>query len=561
MGEHTTWRRWIGPGLGALTACVLFALRSRELTGDSIDELRAIGSGRDLFHPHHLLFRPIVRGVYLALAAVSPSCDAVFAAQAHNTLWAGLSVAAAYWILSHELGSRLAAAPWALGVAASAGFVTFATQVEAYIPATGCLLLLGALLLHARRGPARTLAAALLYAAAVTYHQSAIFFALPLLFLLRRGEPSRTSSASWALPYVCILLVSGTLVLGAYVLASGQRSIAGVLLFASSYLRHPNPDWGTVANLSPTGLGQLLRSQLVNFVRPPSVYSSAANALAVAFGLGLGTLAAVAVAEVRRRREFLTQLLFPISWLLVNWSFFLWFFPGESDHFLQNVFPLSLLGGLVLHGGLRSPRLRRAGAVTGLALLLGGASWNMLTLVIPKHRDPGPIYHEAAALARLGLLERSLVLGDFELGLHLTYFFGAPATENLLLRIRGFYQGGMGTDLAAADDAERVVVPVRYVLPAYRLGPYSGWSHPRGWLAFLRWLSAFEPAGRDGPATHAALELVHTDSGQGYLVCDRHRRVAGDLRALLAALDELLAGSEAAFVQAGGEELRRAERD
>jgi hypothetical protein len=251
--------RWCAPGFGFLIGLALFALRTAELTADSLNEARAIATGGLPLHPHHLLFAPIVRALHLALSAVVPDCNALVVAQIHGALWTGISVASAYWILEHELGSRCAAALWTLALAVSSGYLTFATQVESYVPSAGCLLLLSALLLRTR-GPWTAPAAIVLYAAAVLFHQSAVLFAVPLFFLVRRARGTSPAS-SWLGTYALVLAASGALVLTAYVLASGARSPGGVLDFALTYAHHPNPKFGSSSHLSPIGVFRLLRSQ------------------------------------------------------------------------------------------------------------------------------------------------------------------------------------------------------------------------------------------------------------------------------------------------------------
>lgn len=230
--------RRTGLALGALTALALFLLRSVELSADSLNEVRAIAADRWTFHPHHLLFAPIVGALHRTVAAVLPACDPILVAQAHGALWAGVSVAGATWILERELGSQRAAALWALALAASPAMLLYATEVEAYVPSAGCLVLLGALLLRARLRAATTLAAIALFALAVLYHQTAVLFAAPLLVLVRRQA---AGSRRWPTSAAAVLGGAGALVLAVYAAASGARSPRGVVDFALTYSAHPNP--------------------------------------------------------------------------------------------------------------------------------------------------------------------------------------------------------------------------------------------------------------------------------------------------------------------------------
>jgi hypothetical protein len=157
-----------------------------------------------------------------------------------------------------------------------------------------------------------------------------------------------------------------------------------------------------------------------------------------------------------------------------------------------------------------------------------------------------------AALARRGLVEQSLVLADYELGVHATYYFGARSSAIPQFLLARLYQpDDRLPTLPAIADARRVIVPLSFVLPDYRVGPYSGWTHAQGWVAFLSWLCDLEPREGPRPATHAALGVVETEAGRRYLVLDSRARVVGDLRDLLGELDALAGGSEPVFLAAG----------
>ncbi len=270
------------------------------------------------------------------------------------------------------------------------------------------------------------------------------------------------------------------------------------------------------------------------------------------FALALAGISLLALRQVRRRRLAAGRLLFPGTWIAVHWAFVLWFFPGERDHFVETVFPLLLAGALVLHASVESPALRRAGLACGLALIAAGAAWNAAHVAVPRHRDRGPFHREAAALARLGLVGQSLVLADHHVMVHLATSFGSRHHADVQLLLLSLYRdGGPGRDAPSISGAERVLVPLRHVVPDCRVGPYSGWTHPEGWLAFVRWVTDCRPADRAQPGTHAALETVETDSGERVLLVDPDRRSAGDLGAVLSALDELAGPGGAGFVAAG----------
>ncbi len=84
---------------------VLLLFRSEAQTGDSLEYARSIRSGADLFHPHHLLFNPVIRAVWTGMKVFRPGADPIEAAQAHNIFWALVTLAAVFGIVRRMTGS------------------------------------------------------------------------------------------------------------------------------------------------------------------------------------------------------------------------------------------------------------------------------------------------------------------------------------------------------------------------------------------------------------------------------------------------------------------------
>lgn len=78
--------------MGALTFLLLLIFRTQMQTEDSLEYALHVRSGERLFHPHHLLFSPLVRLIYLGLSTLYPTMDAILAAQVHNAFWAVVGV-------------------------------------------------------------------------------------------------------------------------------------------------------------------------------------------------------------------------------------------------------------------------------------------------------------------------------------------------------------------------------------------------------------------------------------------------------------------------------------
>ncbi|NMD10819.1 MAG: hypothetical protein GYA74_06560, partial [Acidobacteria bacterium] len=115
-------------------AAVLIVFPAATQTGDSLEYARAVRSGTNLFHPHHLLFNAVVRGFWLGLRSVFPSIDPIAAGQVHNILWALAALAAFFTIVRRLTGSTGAAAVFSLALFSALGFWQYATFVEIYIP-------------------------------------------------------------------------------------------------------------------------------------------------------------------------------------------------------------------------------------------------------------------------------------------------------------------------------------------------------------------------------------------------------------------------------------------
>src|SRR5437867_1505707 len=76
-----------GVVLGALavsTAVLLLALKASQQTADSLDYALSARTGHGTYHPHHLLFVPVVRFVQEGMLSLGFAADPVLACQLHN---------------------------------------------------------------------------------------------------------------------------------------------------------------------------------------------------------------------------------------------------------------------------------------------------------------------------------------------------------------------------------------------------------------------------------------------------------------------------------------------
>lgn len=306
------------PGAAALAAgaaALLLALRAAEQSPDALDYAYAARAGHDLFHPHHLLFAPLVRLVLAALAPFGRGGDAILAGQVHNVAWAVAALLAARALVRRAGGSPALASGAALFLLATRGFWVYATQVEVYVPALACLAVTALLasgpptgaagtagdMAGARGAPPlgarRAAAAALALALAVLYHQTCALFAAPLaaLCVARRGRAGWREAAA-------IAGGAGALALLAYAAAhaatGGPRTAADFARWTLSYGFAPVPAWGSADHIGPAGVAALLRSQAANFAGVPERW---APAVVPPFGVALLALAAWNAAALARR--------------------------------------------------------------------------------------------------------------------------------------------------------------------------------------------------------------------------------------------------------------------
>jgi len=527
--------------LSAATFLIYLALRALEQSGDSLNYAWSIRTGSGLFHPHHLGFSPVVRVIHLALAALGISSDPLFAAQLHNISWACAAVAGLF------LAVRAFAKSFALAVALASllavchGFWRFSTQAEVYVPATACLTLYTALALRpaaGRRRHARTLGLGLLLALAVLYHQTSVLFVVPLSL-------AAVAAGRWkgARDVLAAMVLAGVLVALAYVAAyamdpSGPPTATGFVRFCLLYADHPNPGWGTLANVSLEGVGRSLKSQLANVVPLPVGRARPIVLLAGVFGAALVALAGAASRAARREPLPRTVLVLALAWLGTYYLFFLWWLPGESEFYVTTLVPLLLLLALVLsRTGTGAERRRgfpagRAVAVGVVALFAGNLAWS----VWPAHRSKGPAYATAADLAAMRPAACTVMSGYAELQ-NLRYYFGIERTTETLLPLLCAYTRPSIPDTYRVPAGECVVVPLAFLRPDCDQGGLSGLSRPVGWWRFTRWL--FEVEDSSGTPVARSPRFAATCGGEPYVILSASKRRFRSWDEFFAGLDRL----------------------
>ena len=536
--------------LVALSGVLLFTLRASQQTADSLDYALSARTGQGMFHPHHLLFIPLVRLSLQGLSALGAPPDPILAGQIHNLLWAMIAVLCLFLIAERLLSSTFGGLLAALFLLVARGFWLYSTQLEVYVPATGCLALLTAvLLLRPRRtfGTGLWVVLSILLALSVLYHQSNLFFCLPLgYWILRRCDGPRGR----LLP---VLALAGLLVLAGYVLAfhytdverripeilsSAQKdTLRGFLRFPLAYGFHPSPGWGTLSNVSVMGVGRLVHSQvrdLITFPWPLRFVVIPGFAAAMAGLVLWHTVQSARGAAHTPARRFL------VIWLVTYDLFFLWWFPGEKEFFITSLFPLTLLAALAVKD--LADRLGTRGAHRALArgvclTLLGGvAAVNAAQTILPYHRDRGPAYAAALVLARRSP-PGCLMIGDYTVGQNLRYYFQRERVWEAAMPLFYFYRDLLLPDRYRLAEEPCITADLSSVSPWFSLGGFDAQNHPEGWARYMKWLLGLERDSRSRGLSCRKFEGMGDIEGSTYLRLWADREPVDGIRQVFRRLD------------------------
>ncbi|MDD8027111.1 MAG: hypothetical protein PHI34_11405 [Acidobacteriota bacterium] len=530
--------RWIGLGLAVFAFLFLFITRSVEQYGDSLNYAQSAKTGRDLFHPHHILYNVVIRGFYLAGNAVAPGIDAVAAAQIHNILWACLAVAAVFGILFRWFGSIRPAVAGALGLLLAQGFWEYATQTQIYVPALGVL----ALLVWVLSGPPSRLfepvtcgAAAVLWAAAIGYHQSNIMLAIPLaVYFLAAG-----GRRAWK-PLAGVFIAAGAIViagyLAVYAAVGGPPTLGGFFRYALAYTAHPDPGWGTFRNVSPAGLGRAVLSQLSN-VMP--VFKAVKIPMGIAFAAWLAFLGGWNIDRIRRRADSAPLRAFLLTWLAAHFAFFWWWSPDEKNMFIISLLPMILLAFVTWRDWAGSrPRANRRPALAAAAALLvytAAAVLNFAAVIRPLRVSRGAFYETARLLNECVPTDEMLLTG-WSVQQHLAYHFDRGRVLQAELVPQSLLAGiPPAAEFGAVRDHPVFLSP-GYIVPDAHVMNVGGYDHPRVWRRWLEWLFGLEIGPRGEPVSCRAFESKPCAGGGIRLRMDRWR-IAG-WTDFLARLDE-----------------------
>jgi len=543
--------------LGGLTILLLMAFRTLEQTGDSLTYATAIKTGDLLFHPHHLLFSPLARLVFLTLTGVGLPVDGILAGQIHNAAWAAVAVVGLFFLTRRWTGSSLLAGAAALALLSCQGFLLFASQVEVYIPTLGCAaLLLLSLEWHGTR-PRRLALIIALFSLLILYHQSNVLFCLPLaaFFLLQEKQRGLRTAAG-------VIGAAGALVLaiyiGAYLVQGSNPSPSGFVQFCLRYALLEQ--WAAPGNLSSPGVLSAMTAQVEALALIPGAARQGAGYLMGILVLGVvaWNLAMPARQPASRPRRALLAI-----WLLAYHAFFIWWQPGQDEFFIITLLPLILLMVLMVNDLARlSARSWVRPALAGALLLAAGALTfrHVEGTLLPRHKSRGPAYLEAARLHAMAP-PGCIMVTQRQVVYSLRYDFDVrPEQSHNLLRAQRIFLYERQMDAPVLPSRACVVLPVAGLAPG-RLA----YEKPAQWLDFLRWILRVTPDPEGAGLTAAATELAEDSAGALYVLQPGSREPVANLHALCRRLDALYSqGPRPAFsgfttwLEATTSRLRRA---
>jgi hypothetical protein len=528
-----------------VAAAVLIIFRSAAQTGDSLEYARSIRSGKLLFHPHHLLFNPVVHVMWKGILVFVPGVSPITAAQVHNIFWALVVLAAVFFMVQRMTGSIGAAALGPLALFSFLGFWQYTTYVEVYIPMMGCLavVLAGLQITPKERfslGLGGILAA--VFALAVFYDQTSVFFSLPLVILLAGRLGKR---GLWKA--VGLLAAAGTTVLAGYLFAflttSNPRTLAAFGHWCLAYAFQPDPSWGSWSNVSPLGAAKLLLSFAritLPIPRPLFLPAVICSGMAAA-GLAVGTLAAI-----RRRAAEIPWRIALWLWIGTTVAFLWWFSPSGYELAIPLLLPILLLAVRTLadfwesSADPRKARRRSLGFLAAAAMVL--FILNFVGAVLPARTDKGDAFHRAA-LVQSAAPGNAVVVADFYMRENLRYYFGRPGTLEDAIILYSFYRNLPLPSEYVLGEERPVLVPIAMVVPDSKtVKPFHGESHPREWRSFVEWFTGCEI--REGKVVSARTAAA-VNGLPGYLLVSGERRPVGGLDDVFRNLDEAARAADA----------------
>ncbi len=262
-----------------------------------------------MFHPHHLIFTPSMRGFLLAITFIGIDLTILEAGQLFNISFAAFTVGLIHRTLRSVVSPGTSFLIPIILLFCN-GFWSYSTQIEVYIPSIFFSLLMLWALKGNSLGTSRIIVAILAFALATLFHQTNVLLAGPLFIVLGRY--------SWK-KAVLISTGAGMLVLGTYIWAMNQEGLSinlnGFKAFCLKYAVSGQKDWGTFSNWMPMGWFELFASQTGNIIR-----QSYAHVVFYWFIVTLGIIWLIIFGfrELQQKSVAQSLIVFSLSWIIIN---------------------------------------------------------------------------------------------------------------------------------------------------------------------------------------------------------------------------------------------------
>lgn len=190
----------------------LFLAENFSSAHDSINYLNGIVEGKNLFHPHHLLYHVTAREYFLVLSSSLISTADHVLIESYTTIWGAAGLAVAYLMFRKRFGRTVdvsIAGTSVIGL--SFGYWFYSTNIEVYTPPVFFILCCIYVLSRTRLQNRDIFLLAVLHTFAILFHQvNVLFFPVVILVLFRSSAELRWNHM---LRYSAISI---TLVLGVY---------------------------------------------------------------------------------------------------------------------------------------------------------------------------------------------------------------------------------------------------------------------------------------------------------------------------------------------------------
>ena len=528
--------------LAVITLTLLFSFRSSEQIGDALFYANAAKTGGLDFISKKLLLGPILSIFYRTLASIT-NCDAIFAAQIHNFIWATIAILAIYVTLENLVGSRISAVMAALFMLVTNCFWIWSNQADAYLPVLSCFALLAMLLIRHENTLCNwkhTLLLSAVVAVSVLYHQTSVLFCVPLgIYLL-------SSYGRFGLQkLMSVLVISGVVVLSVYIAAycylHPDRTLTHFIDWTLS--GKSGPIWGTFDNYTIKGFKALLNSQVRNIVIIPHSLEVLRKlvkfilAIALTFVLVWNAYRVIKKAPSHQARTFY------LTWWLVYSLFALWWLPKYRQLIVSNIVPIVALGSLTLCDLVAHPRFRvmRRYGIIGITLGIASISTsNLFASVLPMQSSRGDDYEEARKLFALAG-EECLIMSGWRDGLSLEYYFNRKPLY-IRQQLLNFYYVSQAEERRLAFVSSKnlcSVGAIKYILPNHRIDRVDGYKQPIEWLAFAEWFFQVKYNPQSKQLAYSIMDTAVDDDNNLYFIIDHSsRRTVPELGAMFEELDQ-----------------------